>query len=65
MEWIKFAIWFGCGFACREVIWQQQKRRAEIEWNRVKKEIQPMLKEITELQQHLKETENGDNQHSK
>ena len=65
MEWIKFGIWFGCGFMCREIIWQQQKRRAEIEWNRVKKEIQPMLKEVTELQQHLKEIEDGNNKHSK
>lgn len=65
MEWIKFAIWFGCGFLCRQVIWQEQKRRAKKALHELEKEMQPKIKEMEELHKQLKELKNGNNKHSK
>jgi cell division protein FtsB len=65
MEWIVYGIWFGCGFLCRQIIWQEQKRRARKALDEMDKEIQPKLIEMEKLHKQLKEKLNGDNKHSK
>lgn len=63
MNWFLFAIWFGCGFACREVIWQTQLRMAKKHFNRTMQEMRPQLDQLRadiERFQQLEEKQNGD-----
>ena len=61
MNWIAFAIWFGCGFLCRQTILNLQMKIAKKQFYELQKHIEGMTSE--ELLQ-LKEKLNGDNQHS-
>jgi len=65
MDWIVYAIWFCCGFLCRQIIWQKQKLRARKALNEMDKEMQPKLVEMEKILKQLKEKLNGDNKHSK
>ena len=66
MNWYLFAIWFGCGFACREVIWRTQLRIAKKHFNQHMEEMRPKLDQlrldIERFQQLNEEKQNGDNQ---
>lgn len=58
MNWIAFAIWFGCGYMCREIILRGQIKRTMRIVKEMRKEIKSMT---TEELIKLKEESNGDN----
>ena len=66
MEWIVYAIWFGCGYMCREIILRGQLTKAK----RIVAEVDRQMKEAgidvdETINKIMKERANGNNKHSK
>lgn len=77
MDWIVYAIWFGCGYMCREIILRNEIARTNKEIREVQRKLKPetdaFLQEMKDFSKYRNSKEfkqyreklNGNNKHSK